>query len=33
MDLRVFEYREEYCEPGAEIFSECLEEGVFKCHK
>lgn len=30
MDLEVSEDGEEYCEPGAEIFSECLEEGVIK---
>ena len=30
MDLEVSEDREEYCEPGAEIVSECLEEGIIK---
>lgn len=30
MDLEVSEDGEEDCEPGAEILSECLEEGIIK---
>lgn len=30
MDLEVSEDGQEYCEPGAEIFSECLEEEIVK---
>lgn len=30
MDLEVSEDREEDCELGAKIFSECLEEGIIK---
>lgn len=30
MDFEVSEDGEEDCEPGAGIFSECLEEGIIK---